>query len=884
MYKNLSILFVIVALLLFALPVQAQTTVVSNGGDSGPGTLRDAVAATAPGGIINLDVARVDLLTQLTINKDLTINGQNPNGTFIVQTGTNQRVLAINGDVTLNDVAVTDGNLTSGNGGGILHSGGTLTLNRVTVAENTIADNGAGIHSNSSLVINQSSILGNTASPATGDGGGIFVDSAGTLNMSDSIVHGNSVGTNAGGIYFRGTSGTIQNSLISGNLASGTGGGVFVDNLLSIQGSAVSGNESTSGGAGVGGGPYDIDNTIFIDNVSAGSGGGLSFAGSGTTLDNSLISNNTALDGGGMFITGDAVVTNTRIVGNTATGSGSTNGGGGFFNRGTVTLVNTVISGNDAAGSNGGGINHRVGDLTLVNVTVAGNAAAGVGGGYWQRTDSGPATSSDIQNSIIYGNTAVGGGDNIFLQSGVTAVASHSLYTINGAFNSTTDVIDSPTGTPEDVFLTVTIPLDLRLEFGSEAIDAGDDALFAALTSPPTTDLIGTPRELDVVTVSNTGSDTGGVTAGAVIDMGAYEMGDCVLVNNTTGLQENTGAPTAYTVNVNCGTSDFGALGGVFGIQVNLDDLDTGDYSLQNSSNPWTSTQLADLDNVDSTNPIEAVNALNGTTNELEYGVAFTAPQLAVNVPGALAGVGYNTAVIENDRYEGDAEPVQTITCELFNLSDTISAPLNGSCSGLTYEIEDLLEGGLDTVIRLESDGDLTLPGQFNNVTFDLLSDPDDSNPDTSFDSGSATSVADEGNIILPTVGDFFDINEGESPLGLLISADGHVPCVALNNASGYPMLDADDSNVLVGFAELVAGDTDGNFVINGLDSQAIVGEFGNLDDTSAPEIADINGDGSINVLDLVHVGRNFGEDYSASGGNDNLPDCGPLHLYIDVP
>ena len=880
MHKTLTILAVLAALLVVALPTQAQTT-VTDGGDSGPGTLRDAIAATASGGTIDINVDRIGLLTQLTINKDLTINGNTPGATFIVQTGTNQRVMQIDGDVTLNNVVVTGGNLTGGNGGGILHGSGTLTLNSVTVTENNIEDNGVGIHTSGNLIINDSSLLGNTALASTGDGGGLFVELGGSLTMSDSVVHGNGVGKDGGGIYYRGASGTVQDSLISGNFADSSGGGIYATSLLSIQNSAISDNNANGNGAGVGGGPYDIDNTAFTDNVSSSAGGALAFAGTGTTLDNSLMSNNTAVDGGGMFVTGGAIVTNTRIVGNTATGTGGTNGGGGIFNRGTLTLVNTLVSGNAATGSNGGGINQRVGDLTLLNATVAGNSAAANGGGLWQRQNSGPATSSDIQNSIIYGNTATGTGDDVFLVTGAVADVSYSLYTASGTFNSTTSVIDSP-DPPDDIFFTLPSPApstdgDLRLEFDSQAIDAGDDNLFATLSSPPTTDLIATSRELDVVTVSDAGSDTGGATTGAIIDMGAYEMGDCVLFS-PSNLQEDTGAPTNYTVTVDCGTSDFSTLGGVFGVQVDLDDLDTGDYALQNSSNPWTNTAFADSD---TTNPLEAVNQLNGITGLLEYGASFTAPDAALDVPGELAGVGYNTVAIEDERYEGAAEPVQTITCELFNLSNITSTPLNASCSGREYVLEDLLEGRLDTSIRLESDGDLTPAGQFNNATLDLLSDPDDSNPDVIFDTASSATLSNEGDVILPAVNDFSDIADSGSPLGLLIGADGHVPCVALNNASGYPMLDLSDTNVLDGFAELVAGDADGDFVIDDTDRQAIVDEFGNPDDTSQPEIADINGDGNINVLDLAHVGRNFGEDYSAGGGNDNLPACGPLHLYI---
>jgi hypothetical protein len=56
---------------------------------------------------------------------------------------------------------------------------------------------------------------------------------------------------------------------------------------------------------------------------------------------------------------------------------------------------------------------------------------------------------------------------------------------------------------------------DLRLQPGSPAIDAGDNA---AVPAGITTDLAGLPRFVDIPTVPDTGSGTP-----PIVDMGAYE-------------------------------------------------------------------------------------------------------------------------------------------------------------------------------------------------------------------------------------------------------------------------------------------------------------------------------------------------------------------------
>ena len=96
-------------------------------------------------------------------------------------------------------------------------------------------------------------------------------------------------------------------------------------------------------------------------------------------------------------------LTNSTILGNTATGNPGE--GGGIFNSGTLTLSNSTVLGN-AADFLGGGIENKGGTLTLSNSTISGNAARFFGGGISNEV-GGTLT---LINSTVSGNSAIEGG------------------------------------------------------------------------------------------------------------------------------------------------------------------------------------------------------------------------------------------------------------------------------------------------------------------------------------------------------------------------------------------------------------------------------------------------------------------------------------------
>jgi hypothetical protein len=128
-------------------PVAAQATLeVTNGDDSGAGSLRQAIADAAAGDIITFadNVTTVTLTSdQLTIDKDLTIDG-GATGVTVERADTADafRIFEISGGtVTLDSLTIRNGFIRSVlfltlHGGGISISGGTVNITNSTLRDN----------------------------------------------------------------------------------------------------------------------------------------------------------------------------------------------------------------------------------------------------------------------------------------------------------------------------------------------------------------------------------------------------------------------------------------------------------------------------------------------------------------------------------------------------------------------------------------------------------------------------------------------------------------------------------------------------------------------------------------------------------------------------
>jgi hypothetical protein len=158
-----------------------------------------------------------------SITSEITING---NGASIERdvAAPDFRIfhVALDGNLTLNDVTIRNGQAGSSNGGG-MYVHGVLMLNRCTIAENTAAA-GGGLYfvvwPYVAAQINETTVSNNQSS---GSGGGI--DNHGAyLTIVNSTLSGNTAGGGGGGIIHSGGSLTLRSTTIANNSASIGGG------------------------------------------------------------------------------------------------------------------------------------------------------------------------------------------------------------------------------------------------------------------------------------------------------------------------------------------------------------------------------------------------------------------------------------------------------------------------------------------------------------------------------------------------------------------------------------------------------------------------------------------------------------------------------------
>jgi hypothetical protein len=264
---------------------------VTNLLDSGTGSLRAAVAAAnANPGADAIDFAvtgSIGLTSgQLDITDSVTING--PGADALTVSGNYvSRVLGIAGDptVTIAGLAVANGSTTDSPGGGIAMTGGTVTLDHVTVTGNyavgasgsydpyypyyTVGDGlGGGIYvAGGTLTLDQCTVSGNTAAGGAGYGGlGTGVQAGGPGGFGD-----------GGGLYVAGGTVNVNQSIVSGNWAFGGRGGdadwqawVYIDNTYGGYGGAATGG----GICVVGGGTLDLSQSTITGNTAVGGDAG----------------------------------------------------------------------------------------------------------------------------------------------------------------------------------------------------------------------------------------------------------------------------------------------------------------------------------------------------------------------------------------------------------------------------------------------------------------------------------------------------------------------------------------------------------------------------------------------------------------------------------
>ncbi|KAA3642916.1 MAG: CSLREA domain-containing protein [Chloroflexi bacterium] len=180
----------------------------------------------------------------------------------------------------------------------------------------------------------------------TGDGGGIFV-SAGTLKVADSTFFNNVAEGDGGAIHTVGGQFWITDSTFYDNTADGQGGGISVGPspfvTSKIEDSTFSDNHAHDDGGGMAilSGVIRMTNNTLAGNTAADLGGGIYNLGVLKSANNTF-SNNRASDRGGGIWNLDALT----IKSSTFSGNYAGNSGGGIYNHGNgvLRLMNTILA------------------------------------------------------------------------------------------------------------------------------------------------------------------------------------------------------------------------------------------------------------------------------------------------------------------------------------------------------------------------------------------------------------------------------------------------------------------------------------------------------------------------------------------------------------
>ena len=295
-------------------------------------------------------------------------------------------------------------------GGGIYAASGVTVTSKNTKFLDNTANSGGGIllYLNSSADLDNSEVSGNKA---TGNGGGVYVyDATCSLSASNGTVFRENSGYRGGGIFSSGGTVTVEDSTFEKNTATDDGGAI-----------AATQNSSLT-----------VRNSKVLENKAADTAGGILAEKSTLEVTDSIIDGNRASVGGGLYIADidapgetkedkpEHTITRTEITNNTADGMGI--GGGIYLGAQKLTITDSKLTGNNTISKNGqtqGGaiVAYSPGDFTLDNTLIQGNTADVGGGIHVLSTKLRDSHIILCNNTRITGNVANQFGGGIFLDN-----------------------------------------------------------------------------------------------------------------------------------------------------------------------------------------------------------------------------------------------------------------------------------------------------------------------------------------------------------------------------------------------------------------------------------------------------------------------------------
>lgn len=202
--------------------------------------LKKAVALATDGDTIIINgtikaTNEADNSGDILINKNLTVKGKTDKDSDKLDAAGFSRIFNVQAGktLTIQNLTLTGGKTTGSENGGGIYTEGTLMLDNCTIENCTTAGNGGGIYakttSNVTNVIKGSKIQQNSAAL----GGGIYIEADPgvhcTVSAENSDITGNHGSTSGGGVYIAENGAfSINGGSVAQNTGSGSGKGVYV--------------------------------------------------------------------------------------------------------------------------------------------------------------------------------------------------------------------------------------------------------------------------------------------------------------------------------------------------------------------------------------------------------------------------------------------------------------------------------------------------------------------------------------------------------------------------------------------------------------------------------------------------------------------------------
>ena len=385
--------------------------------------------------------------TRVTINKDLTLNG---NGHRIDANGRGQ-IFYITGarTVTFSNLIIANAG-TGQNDGGAVYADTrcTITFTNCRFINNIRNGDGAAVcvygtqNTATTFTFTNCNFTGNRAS---GTGGAIYVTRYTSISLTNCNFDSNS-GTSGAAIYsptnYYAQTCTIDRCNFTGNAATAEAALYLNFNTVTISNSNFVDNTGYSDGGAIhlkySANPVSITNCNFTNNQATsvaegdeGRGGALRISSVSTLrVDNCIFDGNAAMFGGGIYspytASSNSYIRNSKFLNNI----GTSNGGAIYWNANGTSFTNLEFNHNQADTGAGLFLAYAVANTVVNNCNFTNNNAITTGGGIRGIYDE---QNIQILNSNFNNNSAASGGAVSFGQNAEDITVTNCNFSTNHA-------------------------------------------------------------------------------------------------------------------------------------------------------------------------------------------------------------------------------------------------------------------------------------------------------------------------------------------------------------------------------------------------------------------------------------------------------------------